>query len=63
LPDGKHFLSIGGCGGAAAQIAENVKMNRATVGTIFPRADLPNDRHAPIDPSFFDYQTLYRFGK
>jgi len=63
LPDGKHFNSIGGCGGSATQIAENVKMNRATVATIEPRPDVPNDRHVPIDPSFFDYQTLYRFGK
>ncbi|MGH7897152.1 MAG: outer membrane lipoprotein-sorting protein [Candidatus Binatia bacterium] len=62
-PDGKHFLSIGGCGGAAAQIAENVKLNRATLARISPKADIPNDRHVPMDPSFFDYQTLYRFGK
>lgn len=63
LPDGEHYLSIGGCGGAAAQIAENIKMNRATVATIEPRAEVPNDRHIPLDPGFFDYQTLYRFGK
>ena len=63
LPDGKHYLSVGGCGGTAAQIAENVKMNRATVATISPKADVPNDRYIALDPSFFDYQTLYRFGK
>ena len=63
LPDGKHYLSVGGCGGSAAQIAENVKMNRATVATISPKADIPNDRYITLEPSFFDYQTLYRFGK
>ena len=63
LPDGKHWSSVGGCGGAATQVAENVKMNRATAGTVIPRPDLPNDRHIPLDPSFFDYQSLYRFGK
>jgi len=63
LPDGKHWAAIGGCGGAATQVAENVKMNRATVGGVLPKADLPNDRFIPLDPAFFDYQTLYRFGK
>ena len=62
LPDGKHSLTAG-CVGAAGQIAENIKMNRATVITIDPRPGTPIDRHIPLDPSFFDYQTLYRFGK
>ncbi len=63
LPDGKHYLSVGGCGGSASQIAESVKLNRATVAVISPKPDVPNDRYVPLDPSFFDYQTLYRFGK
>jgi hypothetical protein len=63
MPDGKHYLSAGGCVGAAGQIAESIKMNRATVVRIDPKPGTPNDRHIPLDPGFFDYQTLYRFGK
>jgi hypothetical protein len=48
----------------AFQCAENVKMNRATVGGLLPRGkDLPNDRRVPYDPGFFDSATLQRFGK
>lgn len=28
-----------------------------------PRGEIPNDRHIPLEPEFFDHQTLYRFGK
>jgi uncharacterized protein DUF1329 len=45
------------------QCAENVKANRATVAGLVPPGDVPNDRRIPLDPSFFDYQTLSRFGK
>lgn len=41
-----------------AQFSENIKMNRATAITA-PE----NDRHVPLQASFFDYQTLYRLGK
>ena len=63
LPDGKHYLSAGGCVAATAQVAENVKLNRATVVTVESGKNNPGDRHIPLDPSFFDYQTLYRFGQ
>ncbi len=63
MSDGKHYISAGGCVGASAQIAENVKLNRATVVTIAPGPTTPIDRHIVLDPAFFDYQTLYRFGK
>ena len=46
------------------QLAENIKANRATVsGMNGPGSDPPNDRRLPIEPGFFDYQTLARFGK
>ena len=47
------------------QASLNLKNDRATV-TGFPlkdRGNAVNDRRVPYDPSFFDYQTLYRFGK
>ena len=45
------------------QAAENVKASRATVaGTSLP-GDVAQDRRLPLAPSFFDYQTLNRFGK
>jgi len=48
----------------AMQLSENVKGDRATVaGLNAPGADVPNDRRLPLDPLFFDYQTLNRFGK
>ena len=46
------------------QLSENVKADRATVsGMNGPGDDPPNDRRIPLDPGFFDYQSLYRFGK
>ena len=46
------------------QLAENIKANRATAsGMNGPGSDPPNDRRLPIEPGFFDYQTLARFGK
>ena len=46
------------------QISENVKADRATAsGMNGPGADPPNDRRIPLESSFFDYQTLSRFGK
>jgi hypothetical protein len=48
----------------AFQGSESIKADRATVsGQNGPGADPPNDRRVPLDPSFFDYQTLNRFGK
>jgi Protein of unknown function (DUF1329) len=48
----------------AFQLAENVKADRATAaGMNGPGGDPPNDRRVPIEPAFFDYQTLARFGK
>ena len=45
------------------QTAENVKASRATVaGTSLP-GDVAQDRRLPLAPSYFDYQTLNRFGK
>jgi hypothetical protein len=45
------------------QTAENVKANRATVAGMEPPGDVASDRRMPLAPSFFDYQTLNRFGK
>jgi len=46
------------------QCAENIKMNRATVGGMTIKGnDVPNDRRVTYDPSFFDFNTLQRFGK
>jgi hypothetical protein len=46
------------------QMAENIKADRATVsGMNGPGTDPPNDRRIPLNPDFFDYQTLSRFGK
>ena len=46
------------------QLSENVKADRATVsGMNGPGDDPPNDRRIPLEPGFFDYQTLNRFGK
>jgi hypothetical protein len=46
------------------QCAENVKMNRATLGGLLPKGkDVANDRRVHYDPSFFDSATLQRFGK
>jgi len=48
----------------AFQCAENVKMNRATLGGLLPKGkDVANDRRVSYDPSFFDYNALQRFGK
>jgi len=45
------------------QTAENVKASRATVAGPSQPGDVPQDRRLPLQPSFFDYQTLNRFGK
>ncbi len=48
----------------ALQLSENIKADRATAsGMNGPGADPPNDRRIPLDPDFFDYQTLNRFGE
>ena len=47
-----------------AEIAENLKMNRATVASFGP--DLDRHMvvyHIPLKPSFFDQTSLTRFGK
>jgi hypothetical protein len=46
------------------QISENIRADQATVtGLDAPGQDPPNDRRISLDPSFFDYQALNRFGK
>jgi len=46
------------------QLSENIKQDRATAsGMNGPGEDPPNDRRIPLDPSFFQYETLNRFGK
>jgi hypothetical protein len=63
-PDGgKHFFSSGPGGCAMAQIAENVKLNRATVSAVDPKTKPVNWSAIPIEPSYFDHATLTRFGK
>ena len=48
----------------AYQCAENIKMNRATTaGTLAPLNDPASDVRVPFEPSFFDVNTLQRFGK
>jgi uncharacterized protein DUF1329 len=48
----------------ALQLSENVKSSRATVsGMNGPGEEPANDRRVPLEPGFFDYQTLNRFGK
>ncbi|MGH7823135.1 MAG: DUF1329 domain-containing protein [Candidatus Binatia bacterium] len=62
-PDGAEEWFWGSA--LAYQAAINVKMDRATV-TGFPlknRESAVNDRRMMYEPGFFDYQTLYRFGK
>ncbi|HLY37776.1 MAG TPA: outer membrane lipoprotein-sorting protein [Candidatus Binatia bacterium] len=46
------------------QLSENVKQDRATAsGMNGPGNDPANDRRITLEPRFFDYQTLNRFGK
>ena len=46
------------------QLSENIKADRATVSGQNGRGSDPaNDRRVTLQPSFFDYQTLNRFGK
>jgi hypothetical protein len=46
------------------QLSENVKQDRATAsGMNGPGEDPPNDRRIRLEPNFFDYQSLSRFGK
>jgi len=46
------------------QCAENIKARRATLaGLVLPGDDIANDRRQPLQPSFFDYNALNRFGK
>jgi hypothetical protein len=65
-PDGSEDWLWGASMGYQAAI--NLKMDRATVsGWPLKGRDKfetsVNDRRMQYDPSFFDYQTLYRFGK
>lgn len=53
-----------GVAGAEVAPGTTIDQSNATVsGQNGPGADPPNDRGIPLDPSFFDYQTLNRFGK
>ena len=46
------------------QLSENIKAERATVSGMNGRGvDPANDRRVPLQPGFFDYQSLSRFGK
>jgi hypothetical protein len=46
------------------QLSENIKQERATVSGMSGRgADPANDRRVKLEPGFFDYQSLSRFGK
>lgn len=47
------------------QVAENLKAARATYAGVPPpgSGEPVNDFFVKYDPNFFDYQTLYRFGK
>ncbi len=46
------------------QCAENLKLNRATLGGLLPKGkDVANDRRISYAPSFFDSGALQRFGK
>ena len=46
------------------QLSENIKADRATAsGFSGPGTDVPNDRRIPLDPGFFDFNSLDRFGK
>ena len=48
----------------AAQVVENIRQDRATVSGLQGAGDdPPNDRRIPLEPRFFDYTTLNRFGK
>jgi hypothetical protein len=61
-PDGGHEWLW--ASNFAYQCAENVKMNRATLGGLLPKGkDVANDRRVHYEPSFFDSATLQRFGK
>lgn len=63
MSDGVHFFSAAIGSGEFNQVAENIKMNRATGVTSDRSPGTPNDRSIPIDESFFDFQTLNRLGK
>ncbi len=61
-PDGKFEYMWGSS--HSYLCAENLKLNRATIGGLTPRGkDVPNDRRVRYDPKFFDFNTLNRFGK
>jgi hypothetical protein len=46
------------------QLSENIKADRATVSGMNGRGANPaNDRRVKLDPGYFDYQSLNRFGK
>jgi hypothetical protein len=61
-PDGQHEWLW--ASNFSFQCAENIKLNRATLGGLLPPGkDVPNDRRVHYEPSFFDSATLQRFGK
>ncbi|HWP65974.1 MAG TPA: DUF1329 domain-containing protein [Candidatus Limnocylindria bacterium] len=45
------------------QLAENVKLSRATLGGRLPPGNGPQDLRVPLEPSFFNFDALSRFGK
>ena len=60
---GKYYSWQGMGNAGITQIAENLKMNRATVAAIGPGSRAVQDYFVPLEADMFDYQTLYRFGK
>ena len=45
------------------QMAENLKLGRATLGGRLPPGNPPQNLRVPLDPATFDYTTLNQFGK
>jgi hypothetical protein len=45
------------------QLAENLKLSRATLAGLIPPGNAPEDLRVPLDPSDFEYTTLNQFGK
>lgn len=63
-PDGgKNYFDTGVGGCVVAQIAENIKLERATVASVDPKKKPISWSAVPLEPQFFDRVTLARFGK
>jgi hypothetical protein len=63
-PDGgKNYFDTGVGGCVVAQIAENMKLDRATVASVNPMKKPISWTAVPLQVNFFDHATLARFGK